>query len=62
MKPLGGNCTLYMLGPQKDLPEGDTWQCSACYARIRTGYVHTANEPWPHSCIATLIVREETIH
>ena len=56
MKSLGNHCTLYHLGPQRDLPPGETWMCTVCGCRIRTGCVHTAQEPWPHSTMATLIV------
>jgi hypothetical protein len=47
---------LVKLPTQADKPEGDTWLCTVCQARVRANEPHRALEPRPHATLQTCIV------
>jgi len=49
---------LVLLPPQTDLPEGDTFRCTACGARVRRGGPHGGLRPYPHNTVEACVVVE----
>ena len=52
---------LVKLPPQDDKPEGDTWLCTTCQARVRLNEPHRALEPRPHATLETCIIVDYSI-
>jgi hypothetical protein len=51
------NSLLYFLGEEHpDKPPGPTWQCKACGALVRSREPHSADSPYPHRTLETMIV------